>query len=153
MEKMSIDNLVEGRVIAVGPGQSLSALPASADAERQQLLVDWNNTAVAYPARNLCLHQLIEEQVERTPNQVALVFEQQKLTYGELNRRASHLAFQLRSLGAGPDVPVGLFIERSLEMVIGMLGILKAGAAYLPIDAAYPQDRIGFMLGDAKAQL
>jgi amino acid adenylation domain-containing protein/FkbM family methyltransferase len=148
-----MDDLVDGRAIALGPDQSTSTLPAVADAERQQLLVDWNNTAVAYPEKNLCLHQLIEEQVRRTPNQVALVFEQQRLTYDDLNRRASQLAFHLRSLGAGPDVLVGLFVERSLEMVIGMLGILKAGAAYLPIDPAYPQERIAFMLGDAKARL
>jgi amino acid adenylation domain-containing protein/FkbM family methyltransferase len=153
MAQMSMDDLVKGRAIAVGPEQSLSTLPAPAGAERQQLLVDWNNTAVAYPGKNLCLHQLIEEQVRRTPSQVALVFEQQKLTYDELNRRANQLAFHLRSLGAGPDVLVGLFVERSLEMVIGMLGILKAGAAYLPIDAAYPQERIAFMLGDAQAKL
>src|SRR5882724_9616219 len=107
---MSMDDLVEGRVIAVGPEQRLATLPALADAERQQLLVDWNNTAVEYPGKNLCLHQLIEEQVRRTPNQVALVFEQQKLTYDELNRRASQLAFQVTSLGAGPDVLVGLFV-------------------------------------------
>lgn len=150
---MSMDDLIDGRAIALGPDQGTSTLPAVAAADRQQLLVDWNNTAVAYPEKNLSLHQLIEEQVRRTPNQVALVFEQQRLTYDDLNRRASQLALHLRSLGAGPDVPVGLFVERSLEMVIGMLGILKAGAAYLPIDAAYPQERVAFMLGDAKAQL
>src|SRR5450759_553385 len=153
MAHMSMDDLIGGRAMALGPEQSLSTLPAPAGAERQQLLVDWNNTAVAYTGKNLCLHQLIEDQVGRTPNQVALVFEQQKLTYGELNRRANQLAFHLRSLGAGPDVLVGLFVERSLEMVIGMLGILKAGAAYVPIDAAYPQERIAFMLGDAQAKL
>jgi amino acid adenylation domain-containing protein/FkbM family methyltransferase len=123
------------------------------DADRQQLVVDWNDTAVAYPRKNLCLHQLIEEQVRRTPHQAALVFEQERLTYDELNRRAGQLALHLRNLGAGPDVLVGLFVERSLGMVVGMLGILKAGAAYLPIDATYPQERIAFMLGDAQAKL
>lgn len=146
-------DLIKTRGIAVGPGESLSTLPALADFERQQLLVDWNSTAVEYRRKNRCLHQLIEEQVDRTPNQVALVFEQQRLTYDELNRRANQLALHLRDLGAGPDVLVGLFVERSLEMVIGMLGILKAGAAYVPIDAAYPQERIAFMLGDAQAKL
>src|SRR5450759_190138 len=107
MAHMSMDDLIGGRAMALGPEQSLSTLPAPAGAERQQLLVDWNNTAVAYTGKNLCLHQLIEEQVRRTPSQVALVFEQQKLTYDELNRRANQLAFHLRSLGAGPDVLVG----------------------------------------------
>ncbi len=153
MAQMSMDDLMKDRTIAVGPEKSLSTLPALTDAERQQLLVDWNNTAVEYPGKKLCLHQLIEEQVRRTPNQVALVFEQQRLTYDDLNHRADQLAFHLRSLGAGPDVPLGLFVERSLEMVIGMLGILKAGAAYLPIDPASPQERIAFMLGDAEARL
>ena len=128
-------------------------LPMLTDAERQQLLVDWNNTAVAYPEKDLCLHQLIEKQAGRTPDQVALVFEQQRLTYGELNHRTNQLAHHLRRLGVGPDVLVGLFVERSLEMVVGILGILKAGAAYVPIDAASPQERIAFMLTDANVTL
>ena len=86
-----------------------------ADAERRQLLMEWNSTAVAYPGKELCLHQLIEEQAGRTPDHVALVFEQQRLTYGELNRRADQLAHHLRKLGAGQDVLVGLFVERSLR--------------------------------------
>jgi amino acid adenylation domain-containing protein/FkbM family methyltransferase len=98
---------------------------------------------------DLCLHQLIERQAARTPNQVALVFEQQKLTYCELNRRADRLARRLRELQVGPDVLVGLFVDRSLEMVVGLLGILKAGAAYVPIDTAYPPARVAFMLTDA----
>jgi amino acid adenylation domain-containing protein/FkbM family methyltransferase len=153
MTQMPMDDLIAGRSTAVGPEESFSRVSAPTDAERQQLLVDWNDTAVAYPGMDLCLHQLIEEQVRRTPKRVALVFEQQRLTYDELNNRANQLALRLRNLGAGTDLCVGLFVERSLEMVIGMLGILKAGAAYLPIDATYPQDRIAFMLGDAHARL
>lgn len=137
----------------LSPDQSLSGLRMLREAERQQVLVDWNDTAVAYPAKDLCLHQLIEEQAGRTPDQMALVFEQQRLTYGELNRRADQLAHHLRKLEVGPDVRVGLFVDRSLEMVVGILGILKAGGAYVPIDAAYPRERIGFMLTDADVTL
>jgi amino acid adenylation domain-containing protein/FkbM family methyltransferase len=105
-----------------------------------------------FPDRNAadcCLHRLIEEQVCRTPDRVALVFEQQRLSYAELDRRASRLARRLKGLGVGPDVLVGLLVERSLEMMVGILGILKAGGAYVPIDTAYPQERIRFLLEDA----
>jgi amino acid adenylation domain-containing protein/FkbM family methyltransferase len=135
------------------PDQSMSTLPILTDAERQQLLLDWNDTAVAYRAKDLCLHQLIEQQARRTPNQVAVVFEQEKLTYKELNYRANQLAHQLRERKAGPDVRVGLFVDRSLEMMVGILGILKAGAAYVPIDSSCPGERITFMLADANVTL
>ncbi|HEX9349030.1 MAG TPA: amino acid adenylation domain-containing protein [Gemmatimonadales bacterium] len=100
-----------------------------------------------------CLHQLIEDQAQRTPDQVAVVFEQQRLTYRELDRRAGQLAEYLRQLHVGPDSLVGLCVERSLEMVIGILGILKAGAAYVPMDATYPPERIAYMLGDAQVKI
>lgn len=100
-------------------------------------------------AMSLCLHQLVEQQAGRTPERVALVFEEQRLTYGELDRRASRLAQHLRRLDVGPDVPVGLFVERSLEMVVGILAILKAGGAYVPMDTSYPEERLAFMLSDA----
>lgn len=148
-----INDLGGDRAIARDPDQSISTLPMLTDAERQQLLVDWNNTAVAYPEKDLCLHQLIQEQARRSPDQVALVFEQQTLTYGELNRRADRLAHHLRGLGIGPDVLVGLFVERSLEMLVGILGILKAGGAYVPIDTVFPPERIAFMLTDANVTL
>lgn len=112
-----------------------------------------NDTSVNFPQQNLCLHQLIEDQVMRSPDQTAVVFEQERLTYSELNRRADRLAHHLIDLGAGPESVVGLFVERSLEMIVGILGVLKAGAAYLPIDALYPQDRIAFMLTDANVKL
>ena len=92
---------------------------------------------------------MIEEQAARTPDQVALVFDEQELTYGELNFRANQLAQHLRGLGVGPDVLVGLYVQRSIEMVVGMLGILKAGGAYVPIDPSYPSARIALVIEDS----
>src|SRR6185503_11307707 len=100
-----------------------------------------------------CLHELIEAQARRTPQRPALAFEGASLTYAELERRAGRLAAHLRRLGAGPDARVGLFVERSLEMVVGILAILKAGAAYVPMDTAYPPERLAFMLSDSGATL
>jgi len=97
---------------------------------------------------DLCLHELIEAQARRTPDAMAVVFEEDRLTYAELNRRAERLAHHLIGRGVGPDALVGLFVERSVDMVVGILGILKAGGAYLPIDTGYPQERVAFMLAD-----
>ena len=108
---------------------------------------------VASSARDMCIHDLFEAQASRTPDSPALVYEQKRLTYRELDRRADALARHLRTLGAGPEVLVGLFVERSLEMIVGILGILKAGAAYVPIDAAYPKERVAFMLDDAGVRI
>ena len=137
------------KAISDDPEQNVSRLPMLTAAESKQLLKDWNNTAVEYPGKNRGLHQLFEEQAARTPDQVALVFEGQRLTYAELNHRANQLAYHLQTLGAGPNVLVGLFVERSLEMIVGLLGVLKSGAAYVPIDTTFPQDRISFMMSDA----
>ena len=115
------------------------------EAERRQLLVEWNDTARDYP-RDRCVHQLFEEQAARTPDAVAVVFEDRQLTYRELNAQANQLARHLRTLGVGPEMPVGMCVERSLEMVVGMLGILKAGGAYVPLDPAYPRERLALML-------
>jgi surfactin family lipopeptide synthetase A len=131
------------------PDQRLSRLPLLTEAERHQLLVEWNNTQVDYP-RDSCVHQLFEAQAGRTPNAIAVVFEKQFLTYSELNTRANQLAHSLQKLGVGPDVLVGICVERSLEMLVGLLGILKAGGAYVPLDPAYPPERLSFMLEDAK---
>lgn len=117
-------------------------------AERQKILVEWNNTQADYP-KDKCIYQLFEEQVERTPNAIAVVFEDQQLTYDELNRRANQLAHHLQSLGIEPEVLVGICVERSLEMIVGLLGILKAGGAYVPLDPTYPKERLAFMLADA----
>ncbi|MCL2932446.1 MAG: AMP-binding protein [Trichodesmium sp. MAG_R03] len=111
-------------------------------------LTDGNNTAIKYP-QDKCIYQLFEQQVEETPNSVAVVFEKKQLTYQKLNSKANQLASYLQDLGVGPEILVGLYIERSLEMVIAMLGILKAGGAYVPIEPAYPTKRLAFMLEDA----
>ncbi len=139
------------RGIVERPEARLSALPLLTDAERVQALSGWNADA-RYP-KDVCLHQRFERQVERTPNSVAVVFEGQRLSYHELNRRANQLAHRLRELGVGPDRLVGLRTERNLEMVVGMLGILKAGGDYLPLDPAYPRDRVDFMLRDSGASV
>jgi amino acid adenylation domain-containing protein len=121
----------------------------SLEAERHQLLVEWNNTQADTPA-DKCIHHLFEEQVERFPDNIAAVFGDERLTYGELNERANQLAHHLQTLGVGPEVLVGLCMERSLEMVVGLLGILKAGGAYLPLDPNYPPERLAMMLTDAQ---
>ncbi len=137
------------RTIVATPDQGIDTLALLTDAERQQLLVTWNNTAAEYP-RDRCMHDLVAEQAERTPAAVAVVFEQQQLTYGELNARANQVAHYLRNLGVGPEVLVGLCMERSLDMLVGILGILKAGGAYVPLDPNYPAERLAFMLADAQ---
>src|SRR5688572_12178160 len=104
-------------------------------------------------AQDLCIHQLFEAQVDRTPDAIAGVFEDRQLTYRQLNARSNQLAHHLRSLGVGPEVRVALFVEVSLEMLIGVLAILKSGGAYLPLDPDSPQERIAFMLEDAAPQV
>ncbi|MEG4634709.1 amino acid adenylation domain-containing protein [Microcoleus sp. AR_TQ3_B6] len=135
--------------IVANPQQKVSSLPLLTEQERHQLLVDWNNTTKEYPS-DKCIHQLFEEQVELTPDSEAVLFEDKKLTYRELNQRANCLAHHLRTLGVGPEVLVGICVERSLEMVVGLLGILKAGGAYVPLDPAYPPERLAFMLEDSQ---
>jgi amino acid adenylation domain-containing protein len=137
--------LLEG--IVANPEERISQLPLLTPAERQQLLVEWNDTGREYP--QVCVHELFEAQVERSPEAVAVVDEDRQLSYRELNRRANQLAHHLRGLGVGPEVLVGVCVERSAEMVVGLLGILKAGGAYVPLDAAYPNERLAFMLEDA----
>ena len=142
--------LLEG--IVADPGQPISQLPLLTEDERHQMLVEWNDTARGYPA-DRCVHQLFEEQVGRTPEAVAVVFENQQLTYRELNARSNQLAHYLRDLGVGPEMLVGICLERSLQMVVGLMGVLKAGGAYLPLDPSYPADRLGFMLDDARPRV
>ncbi|MDF5728544.1 MAG: amino acid adenylation domain-containing protein [Rhizonema sp. PD38] len=138
--------------IVANPNERISQLPILTASEQQQLLIDWNDTAVDY-AFDKCIHQLFEEQVEHTPDAMAVVFENQQLTYHELNCRANQLANYLKTLGVIPDVLVGICVERSLEMVVGLLGILKAGGAYVPLEPEYPQERLSFMLADAQVSV
>src|SRR5438094_2672417 len=138
--------LLEG--IVTNPTATVGRLPMLTDAECQELLVDANTTRVEVPKRRT-IREWIETQVESTPDGVALTCEGTDLTYRELNHRANQVAHHLKKLGVGPDVLVGVFLERSIELVVGLLGILKAGGAYLPLDAVYPKDRIAFMLEDA----
>src|SRR5205823_4278451 len=140
------------RSITEDPEKSISELNLMPVAERHQILVQWNQTERDYP-RNKCIHQLFEEQVERTPEAVAVVFEGKSLTYRELNLRANQLAHHLRTLGVGPDVLVGLCVERSLEMVVALLGILKAGAAYWALEENLPEERLRFLIGDARPKV
>jgi len=117
--------------------------------ERQRLLVEWNQTALAFP-REATVAQLFEEQVTRTPEAVALLSDLEAVKYRELNERANQLAHHLRSLGVGPDILVGICLKRSARMLVAILAVLKAGGAYVPLDPAYPKDWLEFILGDAK---
>ncbi|MDB9507183.1 condensation domain-containing protein, partial [Microcystis aeruginosa CS-338/01] len=139
-------------VIAANPNMGIFELSMLSDAERNQLLSSWNETHTDYPS-DKCIHQLFEEQVERTPDAVAVVYSEQQLTYNELNNRANQLAHYLQKLGVKPEELVGICLERSLDMIVGLLGILKAGGAYVPIDPDYPQERISFMLQDTQVKI
>ncbi len=131
------------------PDACISNLPLLTESEWQQIQA-WNHTLAEYPD-DICIHQLFEAQVEKTPDAVAVVFAQkEQLTYAELNSKANQLACYLQSVGVGPEVLVGICVERSLAMIVGILGILKAGGAYLPLDPAYPAERLAFMLEDAR---
>ncbi len=141
IERMAshLRTLLEG--IVRDPDMEIGHLPLLTPHEKQQLLVEWSRTEVEYP-RDACIHGLFEEQVERSPDAVAVVLEDQRLTYRELNQRANELAHLLQRRGVGPDVLVGICMERSLEMVTALLGILKAGGAYLPLDPSLPLERL-----------
>ena len=141
--------LLEG--IVANPDTRIADLPLLSAAERHQLLVEWNQTGCNYSDR-LC-HQLVEDLAARTPDAIAVVFDNEQLTYSELDRRANKIAHYLQQLGVAPEVLVGICIERSLLMVVGILGILKAGGAYVPLDPSYPSDRLKFMLADTQAAI
>jgi amino acid adenylation domain-containing protein/non-ribosomal peptide synthase protein (TIGR01720 family)/FkbM family methyltransferase len=134
------------------PAQRLAEIPLLTNQEREHLLNGWNATVTEFPPA-AALHQLVEEQVARTPEQPALIFEGQRLTYAELNRRANQLAHYLRKRDVGPEILVGVCMERSIEMVVALLGILKAGGAYVPLEPSYPRERLSFMLADAGVAL
>ncbi|MFN8517203.1 MAG: amino acid adenylation domain-containing protein [Chloroflexia bacterium] len=136
--------------IVANPEMPVSKLPLLTEAERHQLLVEWNATDVSFGA-DLCLHTLFEAQVARTPGAVAVEYEGEYLAYSDLNRQADGLAASLRRHGVGPGVLVGICMERSLDMVVALLGVLKAGGAYIPVDPGYPRERIALMLDDSQA--
>ena len=137
--------------IATNPNERVGQLSLLTATEQQQLLIEWNYTQTNYPHK--CIHQLFEEQVEKTPDAIAVGFGNQQLTYRELNTRANQLAHYLQTLGVGKETLVGICLERSPNTIVAMLGILKAGGAYLPLDPTYPSDRLAFMLQDAQACL
>ncbi|MBD2782766.1 non-ribosomal peptide synthetase, partial [Xenorhabdus szentirmaii] len=142
----AISGLVEA--LATEPEQSILSLPILPAAERQQLLVDFNATQADFPQTAL-IHELFEQQVKRTPDAIAVAFESQSLSYAELNHRANRLAHHLLALGVQPDERVALCVDRSTEMVVGLLAILKSGGTYVPLDPAYPAERLAHMLADA----
>jgi amino acid adenylation domain-containing protein len=137
--------------IVADPKQAISHLPLLTPQEKQQF-IEWNNTQTDYPA-DLCIHHLFEQQVEKNPDAIALVFEGKQLTYGELNRSANQVAHYLMISGVEAETLVGICVERSMEMIIGLLGILKAGGAYVPLDPSYPEERLAFMLEDAQVSI
>ncbi|HSK80236.1 MAG TPA: condensation domain-containing protein, partial [Thermoanaerobaculia bacterium] len=132
------------------PDEPAFSLPLLSPEEQGQILTEWNDTASVLPSR-ACVYELFELQMRRTPEAVAVVFGDEALTYAELGARAGRLSERLRQLGVGPDVLVGVLVERSLDVIIGVLGILQAGGAYVPLDPAYPAQRLAFMLDDARA--
>ena len=142
--------LLEG--VAHDPNQHIADLPLLKEAEQTQLLHEWNETFAEYSADG-CLHHLIEAQVERTPDATAVRIEDERLTYRELNDRANQLAHHLRTLGTGPETHVGVCMERSIELIVGVLGILKAGGTYVPLDPVYSRERINFVLEDAEISI
>src|SRR5258706_5917242 len=143
-------NLLEG--IVSNPEQRISGLRLLSETEKCQLLVEWNDTSREYPS-DRCIHELFEEQVERTPDAPAVVFDEQQLTYRELNNQANRLAHYLQNNGVGVESLVGICLERSIDLIVGLLGILKAGGAYVPLDPSYPKERLAFMLRDSAAQV
>lgn len=140
------------RSLVKSPATSMYELPLLTDTERDQLLKEWNSTQTAYP-HTQCIHQLVTAQAERTPNAIAIVFDTKTLSYADLEKQSNQLAHYLRRHGVGPEVLVGIYINRSVEMVVGLLGILKAGGAYVPLDPNFPQERLAFMVEDSSLRV
>lgn len=139
--------------LVTDPTQCVGALPLLTEAEKREVLAEWNHTQADYP-RDMCIHHLFEAQAARTPHGVAVIADDaSQLTYAELNGRANQLAHHLIRLRVGPDTLVGICMTRSVEMIVAMLGVLKAGGAYVPLDATYPAERLAYMLSDAKVKL
>ena len=145
----SFHTLVEA--VVANPQERIRTLPLLTASQKHQLLVEWHHPQTDYPQKSI--HQLFEEQVEKTPDAVALVFEEQQLTYQELNLQANKLAHYLQFLGVEPEILVGVYLERSLEMIVGYLGIFKAGGAYVPLDPNYPPERLNYMVADSQMSI
>ena len=134
--------------ILVNPHEPIATIPMLTATERQHMLVDWNMAKADYPIES-CLHHLFEHWADETPHELAIVFKDQKLTYGELESRANKIAHHLIGLGIGPESKVALFLDRSPDMIVGILGVLKAGGVYVPLDTLLPQERLAYMLKDS----
>ena len=137
---------------AADPSLPLSQIPLLTEPERRRIEFEWNSYSSEYP-RDKCVHQLFEEQAERSPDSIAVIFEDKTFTYGELNARANKVARNLQKMGVGRETLVGVCMERSVDMLVGMLGILKSGGAYVPLDPSYPKARLSFMLRDCGIQI
>ena len=148
--RTALESLVEA--LETAPEKAVRTLEVLPGEEREQLLYEWNDTAEEYP-REKCIQELFEEQVERSPEAIAVEYEEQQLSYEELNRRANQLGHYLRTLGVGADTRVAICMERGLEMIIGLLGILKAGGAYVPLDPSYPMERLKYMVEDSAPEV
>ncbi|HEX2093625.1 MAG TPA: amino acid adenylation domain-containing protein, partial [Longimicrobiaceae bacterium] len=146
MMHTALERLVEA--LEFSPRSATGSIDVLPEAERRQVVEEWNATEWAYP-RDLCVHELFQRQVERTPEAVAVVFEGEQVTYAELNASANRLAHYLRQRGVGPDLRVALCLERSPELVVALLATLKAGGAYVPLDPSFPQERLKYMLQDS----
>jgi amino acid adenylation domain-containing protein len=149
VERLSVHFLMLLRQITANPEQAVSSLKILPEAERCQILEEWNNTAMAYPNEKT-VHALFEEQVARTPNAIAVECNGHRVTYTELNNRANAIAWELRQKGVKEETPVGIYIERSIDMVVVVLGVLKANGYYIPLDPAFPKDRLAYMVADAQ---
>ena len=145
-----LKRLLEG--MAADPDHPITDLPLLSEAEERQLLLEWNETSTDYP-RSSGVHQLFEEQARSTPEAVALAFKGREISYAELDARANHMAQHLGSLGVVPGDLVAICMDRSIEMMVGLLGILKAGAAYVPLDPKYPKERLAYMVEDAEVEV
>ena len=150
IERMAVhlETLLHG--VAANPTPRLSDMPLFSEQQLSQILIDWNNTRSSYP-KNICLHELFLAQAEQRADSVAVVFDAEQVTYGELNRRSNKLARYLREMGLRPDCLAAICVERSIEMIVAVLGVLKSGGAYLPLDPAYPRERLLVMLEDSRA--
>ena len=152
IQRLAVHYINVLKKVVNNPKERLSDIDILTEEEKNQLMYEFNDTKAEYP-KDKTIHQLFEEQVERTPDNIAVVYEDSKLTYRQLNEKANQLARSLRAKGVGLDSIVGIMAEKSLEIVVGIMGIVKAGGAYLPIDPDYPQDRISYMLEDSGSVL